>query len=349
MDKRKKRRIIGVKFDPDEMKRSVRIKLDPQTAETLFPKKKGKDAYDYIKEFLQSEEKYEEIMNAIVNLIHSTLTDEERNSCPCSDKNRVGEIPDNEKSCATQTAQFQFAYFLSAQDFVRTVLYHENIYNDKEALKELTINYFNCFEFLPGVVFFDLDKLVRYSLNANFKALSKLFEGSEILNYLKGINHSINQLAEEEVDIDLFEREDEKFVKLQKRFLENKEKYLRSKLDLADREGRFFDKRKELKKMNIRPNRTDLAYFSHYLHETKTKITKNPFPSVGAWEEIGAKFEKNPKNIQKVYNEINSNREKRLRKRRDNNLTYVIENMLTDFPEALKLALDERKIAQLNW
>ena len=49
-----KRRIIGVQFDPEEIKRSTKIQLDPETVKSLFPKKTGKNYYDYIREFLQS-------------------------------------------------------------------------------------------------------------------------------------------------------------------------------------------------------------------------------------------------------------------------------------------------------
>lgn len=343
----KKRNIIGVKLDPEEVKRSVKIKLDPATAKSLFPEKSGKNAYDYIKEFLQSEETYETIMAELNVLIHSSLTKEQKDNCPCNDPNRKEEIKENEKACATQQKQFQFAYFLSSNDYVNTVLNHEVIYKDKEALKELTINYFNCFEVHPSVVYFDVDKLIKYSLNANFKALSKLFEGSETFKYLRGINNSIDTLDETQIENELFEKEDENFIAIQKRFLENKKKYLSEKLRLVELEGGIVNKKK-VTSNNLRPNRTDLAYFFYYLSTAKIKIIKNVFPSDAAWKEIGDKFEKSPKNIQKAYNIISSNNKERLKNRKDNNILYVIENMLSQYPNALKLAKDELKLAQLN-
>lgn len=343
-----KKRIIGVQLDPEEIKRSVKIKLDPETVESLFPKNSGKDAYDYIKDFLQSEELYDQIFDSIHDLIHSSLTKEEIISCPCNDLGRKTKIEDNERACATQWAQFQFAYFLSAQDYVQTVLNHHIIYKDKDALKQLTINYFDCFEVLPRKVYFDVDKLSKYALKANFKALSKLFEGSERLKYLKGINETIDVLGEEQVNNELFEKEDQNFVGLQIKFLQNKRNYLNEKIALAEKEGKVLNVDKIMRNSQLRPNRTDLAYFIYYLEHTKTKIIKNVFPSDRAWKEIGEKFDKSPKNIQKVYNLIIIEKE-RLRKRKDDNLSYVIENMLMDYPKALELAQYELKLALLNW
>jgi hypothetical protein len=169
------------------------------------------------------------------------------------------------------------------------------------------------------------------------------------LNYLKGINSSINVLGEEKIHNELYKKQDLNFIDLQMRFLENKRKYLKEKLALAEKEEASVNYKKIRDGNNIRPNRTDLAYFFYYLSQTNTRVTENVFPSLAAYEEIGAMFEKNPKNIQKAYNSIVANHSLRLKKRRDNNLGYVIEHMLPSYSEALNLAKDELKIAQLKW
>jgi len=94
-----------------------------------------------------------------------------------------------------------------------------------------------------------------------------------------------------------------------------------------------------------RPNRSDIAYFCYYTSQTKSLKTNNPFPSDKAWNEVGELFSKNSKNIQKAYNTIVNNREERLKKTKVNNIHYVIENMLKEYPKALKLAKDELKLA----
>ncbi|WP_299600261.1 hypothetical protein [uncultured Aquimarina sp.] len=97
-----------------------------------------------------------------------------------------------------------------------------------------------------------------------------------------------------------------------------------------------------------RPNRTDIAYCIFYLSETKTLLLENPFPSDKAWKEIGEKYDRNWKNIQTTYNVVCLDRNERLKKKKKRNLSYVVENMLQDCQEALKLAKDELKLIELN-
>lgn len=96
------------------------------------------------------------------------------------------------------------------------------------------------------------------------------------------------------------------------------------------------------------PNRTDIAYYCYYTSQTKTLDTENTFPSGKAWIEIGEKFNKNPKNIQQVYNSLSSNKDERLKKSKVKNIKYVINNMLNDKIAATKLAEDELKLSELH-
>lgn len=95
-------------------------------------------------------------------------------------------------------------------------------------------------------------------------------------------------------------------------------------------------------------NRTDIAYYCYYTSQTKTLEIDNVFPSSKAWDEIGKKFNKNPKNIQTIYNLIVSNEAERFKKTKIKNIEFVIENLLNNIPEALKLAKSELNIAYLN-
>lgn len=97
-----------------------------------------------------------------------------------------------------------------------------------------------------------------------------------------------------------------------------------------------------------RPNRTDLAYFVYYADLSKELQILNPFPSDKAWDEIGKRFEKNAKNIQKIYNQIANNQEERLKANRKKTIEYVINNLLSDYPKAKEKAEIELKQANLN-
>ncbi len=95
-------------------------------------------------------------------------------------------------------------------------------------------------------------------------------------------------------------------------------------------------------------NRTDIAYYCYYASETKTLELDNIFPSSKSWDEIGLRFSKNPKNIQTVFNAIVYDKVERLKKTRIKNIQFVIENLLKDNEEALKLAKKELNLAELN-
>lgn len=99
---------------------------------------------------------------------------------------------------------------------------------------------------------------------------------------------------------------------------------------------------------SARPNRTDIAYYLHYMQTSGNLILKSSFPSGAAYEEIGKKFQKNGKNIQQVYNSISSNSKERLAAVKIKNISYVINEMLADFPKAKELAENELKLAELN-
>ena len=99
---------------------------------------------------------------------------------------------------------------------------------------------------------------------------------------------------------------------------------------------------------NQRPNRTDIAYYIYYLNETKSLTIKNTFPSEKAWKEIGELYNKNAKNIQKIYNEISVSKELRYKKSRIKNIEFVINEMLSENEKAQNLAKDELKLAKLK-
>jgi hypothetical protein len=116
-----------------------------------------------------------------------------------------------------------------------------------------------------------------------------------------------------------------------------------------------FEKIKFLKENSIkktanqqRPNRTDIAYFSYYTSISKELKLNNNFPSDKAWQEIGELFGKNWKNVQEIYLKIFNIKSERLKKSKGKNLSYVIEEMLNEYPKAKKEAQSELKTLKLN-
>ncbi|WP_282043314.1 hypothetical protein [Winogradskyella flava] len=91
----------------------------------------------------------------------------------------------------------------------------------------------------------------------------------------------------------------------------------------------------------VRPYSTDIAYFCFYTFESKELQTHNTFPSKKAWKEIANRFGKDDTNIQKAYNIIFKSSFERLKETKTNNIRYVIDNMLTEYPKALEIAKKE--------
>lgn len=110
----------------------------------------------------------------------------------------------------------------------------------------------------------------------------------------------------------------------------------------------FAEKYMDPSKVELDANRTDIAYYVYYMKETKSLKLENPFPSEKAWKEIGELFQKNWKNVQKVYNSISGNREERLKASKIKNIEHVIKELLPNHDKALKLAKDELNMAKLN-
>ena len=126
----------------------------------------------------------------------------------------------------------------------------------------------------------------------------------------------------------------QEYVKMLKKWFKEEKKFIKEITPLLK------DKKPPMNR-GQRPNRTDIAYFCYYTSESKELVTDNLFPSKKAWTEIGERFGKDATNIQKAYNIIYKSSDERIKESKNNNIEYVIENMLKQFPKALALAKKE--------
>jgi len=339
------RKHIG--FELSKSNKLTKIAPEPELREYFKSLTSKKNHLDYIQEFLIDEELFTATHDNFDEQMKNSLPADVKENCLYCDELNPNE--DKEKNCDRFYTQMNITFTIASTEFIKIVRKNKNIYENKNDLQELTKCFYNCFHFIngKGLVYFDVGQLIKYTLNINFKVLSKLFEDSEILESLSNINNTINHLNDKETHNELFEIEDDNFISIQKKYFEGKRDYLKEKIAIAEKTGTAADVKKIMRNSTVRPNRTDLAFFIYYLEATRTKIIESVFPSDKAWKEIGGKFDRSPKNIQKVYNLI-LNEKERLKKRRDDNLQYVIENMLANYDKALKLAKDELKLAKLN-
>jgi hypothetical protein len=243
------------------------------------------------------------------------------------------------------------SYVLAATEFINIVHNNRFIFDNKPVLQQLTINFFDSLMFLEGkgIMYFDLDKICRLSLEAGFISISQILSKSDTLNSLKVLNNSIAVIEDEELKNEISQQPDENYLNIQKRFFTNKQRFYKEKIFVENNEITKSNKQVKIESSNNSNfTRTHIAYCIHYLTYTKSLKTENIFPSDKAWKELGQRYNKNAKNIQKVYNEINSNTKVRLSKTKISIIQYVIIEMLQQYPKALKLAEDELKMAILK-
>lgn len=293
----------------------------------------------YLEQFLGSEKEFDKQANIIKFKGEKAVPKNVKENCRFC-KGEGTDISDD--TCAKYILQMEMSFFVAVSEFVTLILKNKLIYNDKPNLKKLTLQFLDCLYFIEneGLLFFDFDKIWRYTLNSGLLTITEILSNYEPLQAFKIANEALNGISDTELRNRLLLKKDKSFLKLQKEFLEDRKQYYYNKYLIEKDKGNI---KKESN--NKRPNRTDIAYYCYYANETKTLNINNIFPSDKAWTEIGELFDKNSKNIQSMYNDIVRDRSYRLKSSKRNNIKYVINNMLDNNERAKKLAKDELKIA----
>lgn len=335
---------IGYEINIPEDSKLVSIPMSKELNE-YFKKENKKNYIYYLKKFIGGDKNYEIAFDTVKDCMKKALPKDRKESC----KYCLGLSDDKgDKLCERYNSQMMFTYFVAGNEFLRIVFKNKFLQTDKVILQKLTINFFDCLHFIEnqGKMYFDLDKMCRYCLHAGFLSLSKMFSSSSSLNNIKVINESLNSLHDEELENRIHNKEDGNYIDIQKNFFENKRRYYKDNIYIENERKKIEPVKKIVN--DKRPNRTDIAYYCYYTSQTKTLEINSVFPSDKAWIEIGERFNKNHKNIQKTYNLISHNKTERLKSTKANNIKYVINNILNENKEALNLAKDELKLVELN-
>ncbi len=343
-------KLIGFTIKQEENFKLVSVPLDKKTSDFLDSKKQGRHHSEYIREFLITPANFKSANDTFIKGMKDSLPKDIRNDC----KVCIGEsTEESDRSCNRYYLQMEFTYNVVVVEFINIVLKNKHIYQDKQTIFELTKEFFKCIVFLAGkgIMVFDMERLKKYVLKIGLISLSQLLNDSKPLQRLAIINDSLDSLNQQDLENKIFGNADCDCITLQKQFFLNKQTYYKENL-FIDRQKILFKEGKLPNSSNqnghTRPNRTDIAYFCYYASETKELKTDNLFSTKKAWKEIGQRFDKDDTNIQKAYNKIYSNRSERLKSSKTANIEYVLEHMLTKYPKARKLALDELKLAKLN-
>jgi hypothetical protein len=336
---------IGIELKMSKGSKLAYIKLSEEERESFKELFGGKTYLDYLSEFIGGESNYAIADNALKKAMHDSLAPNVSKKCLyCNGKSN----DEADKGCAMYYLQMQVTYLVAGNEFVNIVMANKHIYNDKVALQQLTINFFDSLSFIKnhGKMYLDLEKLCRYALNANFEAIGKKFSESETLKTLTIINDTIDKLDKADLQNKVLQTEDENYIDLQKQFFEQKQKYYKEKFFL-EKEKPLVHKGRRIKN-NISVSKIVLYYY--YLQSVgKFPYFENhPQGKVKAIEEllVKDKIKTTLKHFQIKYNLINNHNTNRVAKNQVANIEYVANTMLKDYPEAKELALSELKLAQ---
>lgn len=337
---------IGFELKIPEDSKIVFIKLDDDT-QKYIKDQLGKTYIEYLEEFIGGKENYEIAEKELKEAMHNSLSSSVKENCLfCNDKSD----DECDKACNIFYMQMQMTYAIGAGEFIRIVMINPYILNDKVALQQLTINFFNSLNFIKdeGKMYLDLEKLCRYALNANFDVVEKMFKESETFKNLELINDVINELDKEDLENKIHQTVDENYLELQKLFFEQKQKYYKEKYFLEKEKPPIPKGKRSKDKISI--PKVVLYYYYLQVDGKFPYFENHPQGKVIAIEEllIKDKIKTTQKHFQLKYNFISHYNSNRIAKNQIANIDYVANEMLNNYPEAKELALSELKLAQLK-
>ncbi|MBC8755972.1 hypothetical protein H2O64_14940 [Kordia sp. YSTF-M3] len=337
------KKLVGFEL-PNKM---AYIKTD--VGEELFkPYKKAnqKGVNEWLKEFLLTEQNYKDFKKEFEELKIKSFPENIEKGCAFCRGEKKGE---GEKNCENHHVQIDTTFSFFAYKFVNIVLSNTHIYNSKKELYKLTKKFYECFYFFKGkgVVYFDLDSLIKHCLNAGFLSISEHLKSIELIEGIEIINYTLDTLDQEEIENDIYEREDYNFVMLQKKFLLNKHNSIMRDIEY-----------KKIEKEVLKSKKTDdskitiphYALYYYYLQESDyiDYFENHPQGKLYAIEELiendSIKTTKNY--FQKVYNKFRHYKTNRIAHNQVANISFVVNTMLSDYPKAKELALLELKEAK---
>lgn len=316
-----------------------RVKLSPETVEQL-KQVTGKHPREYLREFIDNDDLFNKLEAEISRCINEAIP--ENPDCAFCRGESTNEL---DKACWVYKAQMNFTYNIALYELVSIVLHNRHIFKDKKYLRRLSAHFATSFAFVRdhGIMWFDLPKFEKLLLEEGFLSLALQFEESQLNESLRLINNTLNSIDDQLVIEELYGRGDPNYLRIQHQFFSGKMRYYETKKNFEQNES------KQQKATNSdRPNRTDIALYCYYLSTTGTNPTEAIFPSVAGWKELEKRFDKNYKNIQQRYNEINTTEEKRISCGTARNIKFVMDNLLTEHSAALRLAQSEYQLALLK-
>ena len=341
------KRHIGVRIAKDQ--KTTKIALGPEMKEYFDKLSMGKNHIDYIKEFLITKKNYQIVEEAMTKAKTDSLPPDIEDNCQyCNDSSD----DENDKKCSRYYAQMDITYLLSVNEYIRIVLSNKHVYDNKKLLLLLTQKFFKCFHFIKGhgLMYFDLDAMIRETLNIGFLSVSQIFSKSDTLKNLSEINITLNNIEEETIQNKVLEKEDYYYLDLQKEFFINKQRFYKEKLFIENQEN---SKKKSKAKTDIKQSIPKYVLYYYYLQLSGDfpYFENHPGGKLNGIKDVikNDQIATTPKYFQIKYNKIAHYKSNRIAKNQESNIDYVANNMLNDYPIAKEIALSELQQAQSKY
>ncbi|MDO5981566.1 hypothetical protein [Flavivirga spongiicola] len=194
---------IGIRIEDIENVKTNTVQLPKGTLSSL-EKKYGKTPSDYIIKYLNSTKLYEEIFIKFTHYVHNTLPKKIKSSCLYCNGDSKNQ---SDKKCTNYGVEANTNLFFASHHFVTIVENNKHLINKPEDLKQLTLNFFECFLFNNGRVIYNIDKMTMYCLRVGFKTLSQLFTSDEPLNNMNNIIDTLDSLNSQFLEFKMFNDE----------------------------------------------------------------------------------------------------------------------------------------------
>lgn len=209
---------IELRIEDIENTKTNFIQLPKGTLKSL-EKKHGKAPSHYIIKYLGSSELFDEIFIKFTHYVHNTLPERIKSSCTYCNGDSENEL---DKKCTGYGVEANMNLFFATHNFVSVVEHNKHLINKPEDLKELTINFYECFLFNNGRVIFNVDKMTMHCLKTGFRTLSQEFENNQSLETLSNINNTLDKLNNEFLEFKMFDEEIPIHLEPQINFFNNK-------------------------------------------------------------------------------------------------------------------------------
>jgi hypothetical protein len=223
---RKELRRFGMEIANPERVRIYEAKLSPETIEALGFNKKQKNHFNYLTEYIGVKE-FSKIFLLFKETIIESIPEEEKQKC------RVCSLHEsengNEKLCTVLQRGGEITMLLASWEFINLIESNRKIFRDKKQVAKLTRNFFGCFRFYQGRVFFELEEMKSFLIAEGLRNIKNDLEQHPLLKSIEIINDSLNVLEEQHI-----------YFKLKNKY---KNPYIKTQIKWFREQERFYDKK----------------------------------------------------------------------------------------------------------